>query len=371
MKIVFSTDQIYLHGGIEKVMAQKANYFADVLGYEVIILTTEQKQHAPCYDLSSNIQLIDLNINYKREKSFVHPANLAKVPRHIFKWIAILRQLKPQFLVVCNYAFDFYWTPFLFSTIAKFKEYHSSRYFVHQARAHAKGFALLGHLIQSAVERQYTKLVLLNASETAFYDSPKQVVIPNPIASTGYSAELVATQAIAAGRLAPVKGFDNLIEIWEKVAQHEPSWTLSIYGQGEPQYVAYLQDKIKVLNLEKQVFIRQAVSDLPQTMQAYSMYLMTSHTECFPMVLLEAQSVGIPNVSYNCPTGPAHIITPDQDGILVSNQNQEAFVEKVLFLIRNAEIRKQMGAQAKHNVQRFSQQNVMRMWKENLEKTTI
>jgi len=48
MKIVFSTDQIYLHGGIEKVMAQKANYFADVLGYEVIILTTEQKQHQPC-----------------------------------------------------------------------------------------------------------------------------------------------------------------------------------------------------------------------------------------------------------------------------------------------------------------------------------
>ena len=362
MRLIFSTDQIYLHGGIEKVMAQKANYFADVLGYEVIILTTEQKQNPPCYALSPNIQLIDLNINYKREKSFVHPANLAKVPLHFMRWIQVLRKHKPQHLIVCNYAFDFYWIPFLFSSIAKFKEYHSSRYFVHQARAHAKGFALLGHLIQSSVERQYTKLVLLNASETAFYDSPKQVVIPNPIASTGYSAELVATQAISAGRLAPVKGFDNLIEIWAKVAQHEPSWTLSIYGQGEPQYVAYLQDKIKVLNLEKQVFIRQAVSDLPQTMQAYSMYLMTSHTECFPMVLLEAQSAGLPCVSYACPTGPAHIISPDQDGYLVSNQNQEAFVEKVLFLIRNAEIRTQMGAQAKRNVLRFSLDKVMNRW---------
>jgi glycosyltransferase involved in cell wall biosynthesis len=370
MRLIFSTDQIYLHGGIEKVMAQKANYFADVLGYEVVILTTEQKQNAPCYTLSPNIQLIDLNINYEREKSFVHPANLVKVPHHIFKWIAILRQLKPRVLVVCNYAFDFYWTPFLFSKIAKYKEYHSSRYFVHQSRAHAKGFAWLGHLIQSAVERQYSKLVLLNASETAFYDSPQQVVIPNPIAMGDYHAALDSHQVLAAGRLAPVKGFDNLIEIWAKVVQQEPTWTLSIYGQGEPQYVAYLQDKIKQLNIEKQVFIREAVPHLTQTMQAYSMYLMTSHTECFPMVLLEALSVGLPCVSYDCPTGPVHIITPDQDGCLVSNQNQEAFVEKVLFLIRNPNERKQMGANATQNIMRFSQQNVMRMWQENLEKTT-
>jgi glycosyltransferase involved in cell wall biosynthesis len=117
------------------------------------------------------------------------------------------------------------------------------------------------------------------------------------------------------------------------------------------------------MNLEKQVFIRKAVPHLTQTMQVYSMYLMTSHTECFPMVLLEALSVGLPCVSYNCPTGPAHIITPDQDGYLVSNQNQEAFVEKVLFLIRNPEIRKQMGANAKHNVQRFSTEIVLQHWK--------
>jgi glycosyltransferase involved in cell wall biosynthesis len=80
------------------------------------------------------------------------------------------------------------------------------------------------------------------------------------------------------------------------------------------------------------------------------------------MVLLEALSVGLPCISYSCPTGPAHIISPEQDGYLVSNHNQEAFVEKVLFLIRNPEIRKQMGAQAKQNVLRFSLDNVMSHW---------
>lgn len=205
MRLIFSTDQIYLHGGIEKVMAQKANYFADVLGYEVIILTTEQRQHLPCYELSSKIQLVDLQINYKRDKSFVHPANLAKVPRHIFKWIAILRQLKPQVLVVCNYAFDFYWTPFLFSNIAKYKEYHSSRFYVSKVRSAAKGLAKLGYILQDYCEQNFTALLLLNPSEIDFYSSNSKQVIPNPIGLSIQTASLVSSQAIAAGRLAPVK----------------------------------------------------------------------------------------------------------------------------------------------------------------------
>lgn len=364
MKVVFSTDQIYLHGGIEKVMAQKANYFADELGYEVCILTTEQKQHSPCYELSSKIQLVDLHINYKRDKSFVHPANLTKVTLHLYRWITTIRKLKPNCLIVCNYAFDFYWTPYLFSKIAKYKEYHSSRYYVSKVRSAANGLTKLGYALQDFCEKKYTALLLLNPSETAFYSSNSKQVIPNPIGPSNHTAPLVVSQAIAAGRLAPVKNFDALIEIWAKVVQHEPTWILSIYGQGEPDYVAYLQAKIHKLNLENQVFIRQAVPHLQETMQAYSMYLMTSHTECFPMVLLEALSVGLPCVSYDCPTGPAYIISQNQDGYLVSNQNQEAFVEKILFLIRNPDIRKQMGKQAQNNIQRFSLDLVMNRWKE-------
>ena len=55
MRILFTTDQIHLHGGIEKVMAEKANWFADVSGHEVFILTTEQQNLPPCYPLSSKI----------------------------------------------------------------------------------------------------------------------------------------------------------------------------------------------------------------------------------------------------------------------------------------------------------------------------
>ena len=63
MKILYTTDQLFLHGGIEKVLSQKANYFAEVLGYEVFILTTNQNGNQPCYQLSDKINIQDLDIN--------------------------------------------------------------------------------------------------------------------------------------------------------------------------------------------------------------------------------------------------------------------------------------------------------------------
>ena len=47
MKIVFLTDQTYLHGGVERVLSTKANYFVDKMGNEVSIITTEQKGNLP------------------------------------------------------------------------------------------------------------------------------------------------------------------------------------------------------------------------------------------------------------------------------------------------------------------------------------
>ena len=134
MTILFSTDQVYLHGGIEKTMAVKANYFADVLGYDVVILTTEQKGKLPQYALSSKVRLIDIGINYHRKKSYFHPANIAKIPKHFFGSRKAIAAVKPDVIISCNYAFDFYWLPFIFKKIPKLKEYHSSRFFEDRAR---------------------------------------------------------------------------------------------------------------------------------------------------------------------------------------------------------------------------------------------
>ncbi|MFV8335292.1 glycosyltransferase family 4 protein [Flavobacterium sp. RSP29] len=367
MRIVFSTDQIYLHGGIEKVMTEKANYFTDVLGYEVFILTTEQKEKKPCYTLSSKIELTDLDINYIRDKSYFHPNNLVKIPHHFRQWKKAIKNINPDFIIVCNYAFDFYWTPFCLIKIHKLKEFHSSKYFVERARKKDYIFKKWNRSLDDFIESKYTRLIVLNEDEKEFYKSKNIEIIPNPVTvPKDIQAKLQNKKAIAAGRIAPVKGYENAIRAWKEIASQETDWELHIFGQGEPEYVAQLQDLIRISNLEKNVFIKKAVEDLQHRMTDYSLYIMTSHTECFPMVLLESLAIGLPIVSFDCPTGPRNIITNNEDGFLVENQSVKKLVVKILLLIKNEELRIEMGYKAKKNANRFATDRVMSKWKELL-----
>lgn len=364
MKIVFSTDQIYLHGGLEKVMAEKANYFVTIFGFEVYILTTQQENKPTCYALHENIKLIDIGINYNRDLSYFHIKNVLKIPVHFSKMKSVLDAINPDVIIICNYAFDFYWAPFINSKALKFKEYHSSRYDESIARRKNKSF--LRKLVYNAndfIESKYDKLILLNPDEKVFFKSFNLVVIPNSIPIQQHlQAGLNSKNVIAAGRIAPVKGFENLIQAWVFVANQEPESQLHIYGQGEKKYVEELQLLINENKLENTIFIKDATNNLLQIMTDYSLYVLTSHSECFPMVLLESLSIGLPIVSFDCPTGPKNIITNCEDGILVTNGDHYELANKIVYLLQNKDIRIQMGKFAIQKSKQFATQNVMKNW---------
>lgn len=363
MRILFSTDQIYLHGGIEKVMAEKANYFAEVLGYSVFILTTEQKKNQPCYLLSDKITLVDIEVNYVRHKSYFHPINLKKIPFHFFHYKRILKEIQPDFIISCNYAFDFYWLPFTFKTIPKLKEFHSSRFYENEARKKANSIKKLKYVVNDFIESKFTKLILLNADEMPFYKSSDKVVIPNPIQVVPIlNQPLRYKRAIAAGRIAPVKGFDAMIKAWQKVNEQCPDWQLVIFGDGEKEYISYLNNIITELNLLNKVVIHSATNQLRSEFISSSFYLMTSKTECYPMVLLEAMNAGLPIITYDSPTGPRHIVTSGEDGIIVGFNNERLLVEKIVFLMQNNSLLRQMGENAIDKSKSFSVEKIMTHW---------
>ena len=69
MKIVYCINGTYNSGGMEKVLCNKANYFSDQLGHDVIIITTEQKGRQNFFNFSNKIKFIDLGINYDDDKN--------------------------------------------------------------------------------------------------------------------------------------------------------------------------------------------------------------------------------------------------------------------------------------------------------------
>ena len=133
MRILYLTDQIYLHGGIEKVLSQKANYLADVSGYEVFIVTHNQGKKNPVYHFSAKIRMIDLNINYEAGRSFFHPTNFKKMPKHCAALKNIFKELNPDVVISCSFGPDFYFIPSLEKSIPKINNLIEGR---NEFRAH-------------------------------------------------------------------------------------------------------------------------------------------------------------------------------------------------------------------------------------------
>lgn len=364
MKVLFTTDQIYLHGGIEKVLGEKVNYLCEQSDIEVHIMTTEQSGRVPCYTISSKVMLHDLEINYERSKSYFSLVNLGKSLRHYFRLRRYLHKLKPDVVVMCNYAFDFYFMPFLYRKAAKVKEYHSSRFFDQQKEIAEKSLLKKKfYALQHYIESRYNALVLLNKDEAAYYPKGNTVVIPNPITiPPGKMNEVRNPWVAAAGRIAPVKGFQYLVEAWEEVHKVLPDWKLHIYGADYLGTQAQLEKLISEKNLASVVQFKGVVPDMAVVLPQYSLYAMSSETECFPMILLESMACGVPVVSFDSPNGPRNIISDGDDGLLADYKNIKDLAEKIIFLAHNPGERTRMEIAARNNVQRFSVYKVMQLW---------
>lgn len=366
MKIVFNTDQIYLHGGIEKVLTEKANCFVRYYQHEVIVLTTGQKNQPPCYPLDSKIKMIDMEVDYNRSISYFSFENLKRSILHYRRQRKQLKELKPDIIISPNFNFDHYWLPFIKGKSRLIKERHNSHYLDPEKRKSAGFFGKFKWKLNDWIDSKYDHIVVLNPDEKKYIKSANAVVIPNPISIPDFSSDLNSKKVLAAGRLSPVKAFDELIQIWKLIADQFPDWQLHIYGDDYLGTRSKLQQLIESLELQHSVLIKDSVPNLTETMKDYSIYALTSVTECFPMVLLESLSVGLPVVSYDCPTGPRHIIRDKEDGFLIEERNQKEFAEALSQLMTDQELRKEMGKNGKQNVRRFSADRVMEQWQQFL-----
>ncbi|GAA3641594.1 glycosyltransferase family 4 protein [Flavivirga jejuensis] len=369
MNIVFVIDQVYLHGGIERVLSIKANYLAKNKNNQISILTTEQCNKKPCYDFDKEIVFKDLAINYVRGKSYFHPTNLLKSIRHLFKLRKAVQQINPDIVVVCSHSTDTHFIPFINKTIPKVKEFHYSK-FIEEKKRNKKGitFKKIFFLITDYVESKYDRLVILNPDESKYYKSNNTIVIPNPITFFPKSVSSLSNNIIiSAGRIAPVKGYDMLIDIWEQTHKNIPNWELHIYGDGDINYIKELQNKIDDANLKKSIILKGATNNIENKLLNASVFAMSSHNECFPLVLLEAQACGLPIISFDCPNGPRNIINKE-NGLLIPVGDNQLFANKLATLALNKEQLINKGLNARKNAYNYSVEKIMSLWTDMFDK---
>jgi len=358
--IVILTDSIHKIGGIESLIYIKANYWTTIKKYKVTIITTEQKGKKSLFKMDKNIPLVDLSINYDRTSSYFGPRNFLKIVKNFFQLQKHINTIQPDILIIANHIPVTFFFPLLKTRAKIIKEFHFSKFYISKAK---KSFF---KKYEAYLESKLDYSVVLSEEERQFYNTGNVVVIPNPVLNISNDLKLGhrANIAIAAGRLAPVKRFDILIDIWEKFVQINPNttWKLQIYGDGESNYMEELRQKIKNKKLVEHIQLMGSVTNMQEIMQNVGLYLMTSGQECFPMVLLEAQAAGLPIISFDCPTGPRNIITNNNNGILVENNNQTDFVTQLTKLTSNEKARTTLAKNGLVNVQKYTLEKIMEIW---------
>jgi len=154
-------------------------------------------------------------------------------------------------------------------------------------------------------------------------------------------APLTEKVVVSAGRLVARKGFDRLIDAWAPLARELPDWRLDIYGEGECR--DELERRIASLGLADSIRLPGYTGDLDRVLAGSDIFALSSRSEGFPMVLLEAMSHGLPLVSFDCPRGPAEIIEDRVTGRLVEDDDIAAYTGALRDLMVDEERRRRMG----------------------------
>ena len=166
---------------------------------------------------------------------------------------------------------------------------------------------------------------------------------------------------LCVGRLTHVKGFDLLITAWAKVAHQVPSWKVIIVGSGEDEML--LKQMAKDLGVDDSIIFSGQQKNIDTFYRQASFFCMSSRFEGLPMVLLEAQSYGLPIVAFDCDTGPAEIVQHNINGLLVESGNINGLANSLLELINLSNIQyEKTSSNAVENSVRYSVNPILKQW---------
>lgn len=368
MRIIYCIAGTRHSGGMERVLANKTNWLASH-GHEVIIITTDQMSEPPFFTLHPSIKCYDLSICYEANngksfwnKAFSYPIKQIK---HRLRLSRLLKSLKAD-VVVSMFCNEASLLPKIKDGSKKVLEIHFSRF--KRLQYNRSGLWRVADMVRSHIDervaKRYDRFVVLTKEDRSYWGNIANVsVISNAVSDIIASpSALTEKRVLAVGRLTHQKGFDLLLEAWKDVCAQNSDWTLTIAGEGPMEQ--QLRNQICKYHLEHRVELTGAQKDIGQLYAKSSVLALSSRYEGLPMVLLEAQSWGLPIVAFQCKCGPKDVITHDEDGFLVDEGDSREFANRLLTLINNPEMRQQFGVKAYQNAARYAEPVIMHHWEQ-------
>lgn len=183
----------------------------------------------------------------------------------------------------------------------------------------------------------------------------KSVIIPNALDNAILNKEVIPiesrkNQICWFGRLHWEKGLNYLLQAFKLFISDASNkelnsqWNLKIIGSGPDE--GKLIDLAEKLGINDKIFWMPAVKDVFEEIRDSKIFVLTSLREGYPNSLIEAMSMGIVPISFNCLAGPNEIINDGINGFLVKVGDSETVAERLDYLVNNDLVLKQISEEA-------------------------
>lgn len=368
MRIVFVLRSVVMSGGIERVITDKAGWFANQ-GHQVMLVTYEQSSHSFSFPLDSKVLYKDLNCRYYT----VYKKNI--LIRPFFKLLLknkFKRRLKfsllsfhPDVMIIPSNLEEFMGIAIsMIKLLPVVLECHSTHLeFLEETENWRK--LLRNHMMLFLVKR-CSLLISLTEGDADYWRKicKKVVSVPNPLPyfPKDISTEIkVPGKIICVARLNTVKRIDRLIEAFALIAYKYPIWHIDIYGEGEER--EKLIHKIAEEGLQNRIIIYNPTDIIYEKYMESEFLVLSSDSEGFSLVLIEAMSCGIPVVSVNCPYGPASIVDEGVNGLL-ADMSVSDLSAKMEWMITHDTERKLFGNNARKSASQYQKDVVLKRWEQ-------
>lgn len=360
------------YGGIEKCIAALANSLVDT--YKVEILAIYKLYDEPAFYIDPKVHIRYLSKVVPNKNDFkyaVKRVNIFKIIKEAIKALNILR-IKRKVLIDAIDSCD---SDVIISTRDYTNKYlgeyrNNNVIAIGWEHNHPHGDKVIMKRLRNSC-KYLDKLVVVSRDLKHIYsedfknnDIKCQVeYIPNFLEKLPKKInKLDNKNIISVGRLEPEKGFLDLVSVFKLIELKDGEVYLNLVGDGSQKDKIF--KNIVDNNISRKVKMPGYLDfeELNKLYEETSLYLMTSYTESFGLVLIEAMSHGIPVIAFSCAEGARELINNGVNGYLINNRNEHEMADRAVKLLNNPDKLKELGENARTTALKYSKDEVKKMW---------
>lgn len=372
-KITLITMQLKTPGGIERFVCTLAQMFSKKYQVEIIVNYGTHKDSL-AFPIPKNVKLSFLSEKQPKEvslKNILLTMEWQKIPQELKRRYQIKKDQNKVFKeYLKNLQTDYIITDrALYSSIVGKYYNGDAKKIATDHNFHQNNRIYIKTLLRSI--KGFHALIVATEELQKFYQNKAKNIrcfyIPNPLPYIPtQKSNLNTKNLLSIGRFVPEKDFLTLIKVMSEVHATNPDIHLTIIGNGVQ--MPLIKKEIKNLKLEKNIslpgYLKQ--SEIEKYYYNSSLFVMTSKTEAFGLVLSEAMSYGLPCIAFKRASGARAQIN-SKTGILIENSNIHAMASSIIKTINNHALLKQYQTNISAYIQQLTPETIFNLWEQILQ----